>query len=174
MEIATSCSTHILLSPAYYSDGSGLDGCLSFSRVPLERLGASAHAARSGSCRPEPVRRWAPQGRLREGTASRGRATPAEAPSAAEGEGTMAAPRPFTSFEDSGLMAAASGRPVLFVPPERRIRDSSRMPDTAPSPYPLPPVTLTSPLPQQSGRGTGRSGRGADARGNDRGGYAAT
>src|SRR5215471_15813800 len=140
MEIATSCSTHILLSPAYYSDGSGLDGCLSFSRVPLERLGASAHAARSGSCRPEPVRRCAPQGRLREGTASRGRATPAEAPSAAEGEGTTAAPRPFTEFtlsEAEGFRAAASGRPGLCAPPDRRIRDSSRAPATAPSPYPL-------------------------------------
>jgi len=45
-----------------------MDVCLSFSRVPLERLGASAHAARSGSCRPE------------------------------RSEGTTAAPRPFTSF----------------------------------------------------------------------------
>src|SRR5215472_11948665 len=153
-----------------------MDACLSFSRVPLERLGASAHAARSGSCRPEPVRRCAPQGRLREGTASRGRATPAEAPSAAEGEGTTAALRPFTEFtlsEAEGFRAAASGRPGLCAPPKPRIRDSSRAPDTAPSPYPLPPVTLTSPLPQPSGRGTVRSGRGADARGNDRGGYAA-
>jgi class 3 adenylate cyclase/tetratricopeptide (TPR) repeat protein len=34
--------------------------------------------------------------------------------------------------------------------------------NAAPSPNPLPSVTLTSPLPQESGRGTGRSGRGAD------------
>src|SRR5215472_1135518 len=34
--------------------------------------------------------------------------------------------------------------------------------DSAPSPNPLPPGTLTSSLPQQSGRGTGMSGRGAD------------
>src|SRR5215472_16113969 len=110
-----------------------MDACLSFSRVPLERLGASAHAARSGSCRPEPVRRCAPQGRLRESPASRGRATPAEAPSAAEGEGTTAAPRPFTEFtlsEAKGFRAAASGRPVLFAPPEHHIRDSSRASDT--------------------------------------------
>ncbi|MBV8055287.1 MAG: hypothetical protein JO071_08625 [Deltaproteobacteria bacterium] len=43
-----------------------------------------------------------------------------------------------------------------------------RTDQAAPSPFPLPPVTLTSPLPQQSGRGTGRSGGGAEARGNDR------
>jgi hypothetical protein len=68
--------------------------------------------------RPEPVRRYTTQGRLREGTSSRGRAEPAEAPSAAEGEGTRM-PRPFTEFtlsEAEGFRAAVSGRPGLFGP----------------------------------------------------------
>ncbi len=33
------------------------------------------------------------------------------------------------------------------------------------NPHPVPPVTLTSPLPQQSGRGTGQSGRGRQRKG---------
>ena len=40
------------------------------------------------ACHPEPIRRCAPQGRLREGTESRGRVKPAEAPSEAEVEGS--------------------------------------------------------------------------------------
>ena len=67
--------------------------------------------ARGGSCRPEPVRRHAPQGSLRKSTASRDRAQPAEAPSVAQGEGTAAAPTPFTEFtlsEAEGFRAAAA------------------------------------------------------------------
>jgi len=51
-------------------------------------------------CRPEPVRRYTLQGKLRQSTTSQRRAEPAEAPSAAEGEG--ARPRRDLHFVQGG------------------------------------------------------------------------
>jgi hypothetical protein len=68
--------------------------------------------------RPELVRRYAPQGKLRDGTVSRSRAKPPDAPSAAEGEGTRI-PKPFTEFtlgEAEGFRAAAGSRTGPFLP----------------------------------------------------------
>ncbi|MBV8454871.1 MAG: hypothetical protein JOZ29_21765 [Deltaproteobacteria bacterium] len=77
-------------------------------------------------CRPEPFVVTLFRVGSATALASRGRAEPAEAPSAVEGGGTTAAPRPFTEFtlgEAEGFRAARKRPSRSFQPAWAWIRD---------------------------------------------------